>query len=268
MKNLMKQKRINASISCPKMKPEAKEPDEPCCAPADHQYSTRKIPCLMTGTLSSLQLRFRHLETTNAIVPGVPLPCLTPVRSSEEKADCCSISRRSCQETPSTCAYKDPADLPTTTHLIPHPRLLPHARHTSLVSGHQQCSLLPLLFPHIYPSMTTPTVLSPQTLLAHNPKLHLPASTSPPSDTDPPTQKTWLIFGATGHIGRSLVKSALSHGDNVAAVGRTMENTMKQMQDWHERCLGLLCDVRVRETVKEAVDACISRFGGLDIVVK
>ncbi|KAK3715390.1 1,2-dihydroxy-3-keto-5-methylthiopentene dioxygenase [Vermiconidia calcicola] len=46
-----------------------------------------------------------------------------------------------------------------------------------------------------------------------------------------------------------------------------MENSIQQMQGWHERCLGLLCDVRVRGTVKAAVDACIERFGGLDIVV-
>ena len=64
------------------------------------------------------------------------------------------------------------------------------------------------------------------------------------------------------------MKAALSHGDNVAAVGRSMENSIQQMQGWHERCLGLLCDVRVRGTVKAAVDACIERFGGLDIVVK
>ena len=47
-----------------------------------------------------------------------------------------------------------------------------------------------------------------------------------------------------------------------------MENSMAQMQGWHERCLGLLCDVRVRETVKASVDACIEEFGGIDIVVK
>ena len=88
------------------------------------------------------------------------------------------------------------------------------------------------------------------------------------SDTNPPDQKTWLVFGATGHMGRSLVKAALSHGDNVAAVGRTMENTIKQMQGWHERCLGLLCDVRVRDTIKVCVDACIAKFGGIDVVVK
>lgn len=70
-------------------------------------------------------------------------------------------------------------------------------------------------------------------------------------------------------MGRSVTKAALNHGDNVAAVGKTLENTMAQMQGWHEeRCLGLLCDVRVAETVKVVVDKCIERFGGVDIVVK
>ena len=64
------------------------------------------------------------------------------------------------------------------------------------------------------------------------------------------------------------MKAALNHGDNVAAVGRSGENSMKQMQGWHERCLGLLCDVRVRETVRQAVEGCIGRFGGFDVVVK
>ena len=77
-------------------------------------------------------------------------------------------------------------------------------------------------------------------------RLALPPNTDPPSETNPPTPKVWLVFGATGHIGRSLVKKALGHGDMVTAVGRTHENTLAQMQGWHERCLGLLCDVRVR----------------------
>ena len=116
--------------------------------------------------------------------------------------------------------------------------------------------------------MAAASPLSPTSLLANNPKLHLPTSTGPPDPENPPSPKTWLVFGATGHIGRSLVKAALSHGDNVAAVGRTMENSVQQMQGWHERCLGLLCDVRVRETVKTCIDACIQRFGAVDIVVK
>ncbi|GAB1736804.1 hypothetical protein NU219Hw_g8832t1 [Hortaea werneckii] len=107
----------------------------------------------------------------------------------------------------------------------------------------------------------------PQTASASAPRLTLPATTDPPSDTNPPTQKIWLVFGATGHIGRSLVKAALSHGDLVAAVGRTRENSMAQMQGWHDNCEGMLCDVRVRETVRACIDRCLQRFGRIDIIV-
>nr|POE56800.1 putative oxidoreductase [Quercus suber] len=110
--------------------------------------------------------------------------------------------------------------------------------------------------------MATP--LSPSTPQTH---LHLPPSTDPPSEPNPPTPKTWLIFGATGHIGRSLAQSALAHGDRVAAVGRTLENTLEQMRGWHERCLGLLCDVRVRETVEECLRRTTQAWGRIDIIV-
>lgn len=98
--------------------------------------------------------------------------------------------------------------------------------------------------------------------------LHLPASTDPPSASSPAGQKVWIIFGATGHIGRSLVKNALSHGDQVTAVGRMLENSMQQMQSWHENCLGLLCDVRVRPTVQEVIDKSIEHWGHVDIIAK
>lgn len=99
-------------------------------------------------------------------------------------------------------------------------------------------------------------------------KLHLPATADPPSETNPPTPKVWIIFGATGHIGRSLARKALSHGDRVTAVGRTAENTTQQMQGWHERCLGLLCDVRVRQTVELVVRRSVQHWGRVDIIVK
>lgn len=70
-------------------------------------------------------------------------------------------------------------------------------------------------------------------------------------------------------MGRSLVKAALLHNDLVAAVGRTFENSpasMERMQAEHENCLGLLCDVRVRETVKAVIDRTIAHFGRIDII--
>lgn len=76
------------------------------------------------------------------------------------------------------------------------------------------------------------------------------------------------MFGATGHIGRSLVRTALSHGDKVTAVGSELENTLEQMQRWHERCLGLLCDVRLQDTVEAVVKKSIKHWGRIDIIVK
>jgi len=100
-------------------------------------------------------------------------------------------------------------------------------------------------------------------------KLQLPATTNPPSATNPPKQKVWLIFGATGHMGRSVTKSALSHGDIVCAVGRTFENSLSSMQNWHkdpDRYLGLLCDVRIRETVQAVINKTMQQFGRIDII--
>ncbi|KAL2045902.1 hypothetical protein ABVK25_011956 [Lepraria finkii] len=60
-------------------------------------------------------------------------------------------------------------------------------------------------------------------------KLRLPLSCDPPGPQNPPKQRVWVVFGATGHIGRSIVKSALAHNDLVTAVGRTFEDNPANM---------------------------------------
>ncbi|KAI9741952.1 MAG: hypothetical protein M1834_000341 [Cirrosporium novae-zelandiae] len=102
--------------------------------------------------------------------------------------------------------------------------------------------------------------------VSNNSKLQLPPSCDPPSSHNPPKPLVWLVFGATGHMGRSVVKAALGHGDYVSAVGRTFEDTMQAMQGWHENCQGLLCDVRVRETVEESVQHALDHWGRIDII--
>jgi NAD(P)-dependent dehydrogenase (short-subunit alcohol dehydrogenase family) len=68
-------------------------------------------------------------------------------------------------------------------------------------------------------------------------------------------------------MGRSLVKSALSHGDLVTTVGRTFESTPASMVQTHENCLGALCDVRARESVERVVQRTLAHFGRIDVVV-
>lgn len=100
------------------------------------------------------------------------------------------------------------------------------------------------------------------------PKLHLPSSCDPPGEDNPPQQAVWIIFGATGHMGRSLARAALSHNDKVTVVGRAQENTREQMQDWHENCVGMLCDVRVRDTVANVIRRSVEHWGRVDIIAK
>lgn len=101
------------------------------------------------------------------------------------------------------------------------------------------------------------------------PDLVLPATTDPPSSTKPPRQSVWLIFGATGHFGRFVVETALKHGDKVCAVGRTFQDDPTTIQKWHKdstQFLGILCDVRIRDTVGTAIDQAMSHFGRIDVI--
>jgi len=69
-------------------------------------------------------------------------------------------------------------------------------------------------------------------------------------------------------MGRSVIKAALTNNDLVTAVGRTFVDSMPCMQNWHtqDRCLGLLCDVRVRETVEAVLKKSIDHWGRVDII--
>ena len=99
-------------------------------------------------------------------------------------------------------------------------------------------------------------------------RLQLPASCEPPGEDNPPQQAVWIIFGATGHMGRSLARRALAHNDKVTVVGRAQENTREQMEGWHSNALGMLCDVRVRETVEHVIKKSIEYWGRVDVIVK
>ncbi|KAK0646049.1 hypothetical protein B0T16DRAFT_374349 [Cercophora newfieldiana] len=98
-------------------------------------------------------------------------------------------------------------------------------------------------------------------------RLQLPASCDPPQPGVQRKQLVWVIFGGTGHMGRSLVKSALGHGDLVVTVGRVFESTPESMVQQNENCLGLLCDVRDGASVTRVIEGALKRFGRIDCIV-
>ncbi|ROW17461.1 hypothetical protein VPNG_00636 [Cytospora leucostoma] len=96
-------------------------------------------------------------------------------------------------------------------------------------------------------------------------KIQLPASCDPPQPDGPTKQQVW-VFGGTGHMGRSLVNTALSHGDLVASVGRNFELAQPAHTNQHENCINLQCDVRARESVARVYERTLEHFGRVDIV--
>lgn len=71
-------------------------------------------------------------------------------------------------------------------------------------------------------------------------------------------------------MGRSLVNSAISHGDKVCAVGREHHDSLQSMQNWYSNksvtYQALLCDVRIRDSVDTIFDKALSKFGDVDII--
>ncbi len=75
-------------------------------------------------------------------------------------------------------------------------------------------------------------------------------------------------------MGRSVVNAALTHNDLVTAVGRAFDNSTSSMKNLYmstssattANYLGLLCDVRVRETVEDVIRTSIAHWGRIDVV--
>ncbi|KAI6778249.1 uncharacterized protein J7T54_004880 [Emericellopsis cladophorae] len=74
------------------------------------------------------------------------------------------------------------------------------------------------------------------------------------------------VFGGTGHMGRSLVKCALSRGDFVVSVGRVFEDDLHDTPGRSENLLHAVCDVRSRESVLRPVQRALDHFGRIDVV--
>jgi len=79
-------------------------------------------------------------------------------------------------------------------------------------------------------------------------------------------QNVWFVTGASKGLGLTLVKQLLKEGKKVAATSRTIEDLKKAIGE-NENFLPLAMNLKNEENVGQAIDATVSHFGKIDIVV-
>ena len=82
--------------------------------------------------------------------------------------------------------------------------------------------------------------------------------------------KAVLVTGASAGIGRALALEFAREGAHVAVAARRLELLEKLARDIEglgRRALAVRCDVTKEGDVRAALDAAVSAFGGLDVVV-
>jgi len=89
--------------------------------------------------------------------------------------------------------------------------------------------------------------------------------------------KTVFMSGGSRGIGLAIAKRCAQDGANVAIAAKTAEphpklpgtiyTAAEDIEASGGQALPIVCDIREEEAVQKAVDACVDKFGGIDICV-
>jgi NAD(P)-dependent dehydrogenase (short-subunit alcohol dehydrogenase family) len=80
-------------------------------------------------------------------------------------------------------------------------------------------------------------------------------------------QKTWLVTGAAGGLGRAIIEHALANGDQVVATARQPEKLSTLQAQYESRIAIAALDVTDADGADAAVERAIDVFGRLDVLV-
>ena len=80
-------------------------------------------------------------------------------------------------------------------------------------------------------------------------------------------KKTWFITGTSQGIGLVLVKQLLAQGYNVVATARNVDSVKKAVGSSSDQFLPLQMNLISEESVKEAVNSAIEKFGSIEYLV-
>ena len=78
--------------------------------------------------------------------------------------------------------------------------------------------------------------------------------------------KTWFITGASRGFGLRVARLALQRGDNVVATARRAVAVTEALGE-HPRLLAVALDVADESQARKAVEAAISQFGRIDVLL-
>lgn len=81
------------------------------------------------------------------------------------------------------------------------------------------------------------------------------------------TGKTVLITGASRGIGAEAARTFALAGANVGLVARSSNTIDALANDLGARAFGMTCDVSDYAQVEAVVQACVEKFGGLDVLI-
>ena len=78
--------------------------------------------------------------------------------------------------------------------------------------------------------------------------------------------KTWFITGASRGFGLRVARLALQNGDNVVATARRVSAVTEALGE-HPKLLAAALDVTEESQARAAVEAAVSRFGRIDVLL-
>lgn len=81
------------------------------------------------------------------------------------------------------------------------------------------------------------------------------------------TGKTVMITGASRGIGAEAARVFALAGANVGVLARSSQSIDTLVSELGPRVIGMTCDVSQFEQVDAAVQACVKKFGGVDVLI-
>ncbi|UXX96303.1 SDR family NAD(P)-dependent oxidoreductase [Streptomyces sp. AD2-2] len=77
---------------------------------------------------------------------------------------------------------------------------------------------------------------------------------------------TWFVTGASRGIGAEIARAALAGGNNVVVAVRNPERVPEDLKK-SDKVFSVALDVTDNDSIPQAVDATVERFGGIDVLV-